>query len=449
MNLPQKFEMRMKALLGERYPLYAEAMERPAVRALRANPFKTDRERLAALLPFETERLDFSPDGVLFSYDGVGNLPLHHAGAFYVQEPSAMFPVAAVPRDVSFSLILDLCAAPGGKTAQAAARLSDSGVIVSNEIVPSRMKILASNIERMGIPNAVVTCADTGRIASLFDGVFDLVIADVPCSGEGMFRKNPDAAAQWSEENVALCAERGASILDDAAACTAEGGYLLFSTCTFSLEENEKQVSAFLDRHPEFELCPFSEEAVKATLPGIDVDGRDMSLARRFYPFISQGEGQFAALLRKCCGRTGSFCYTDCLTAPPANVKSAAESFLCENLIGGRYELRMYKDSVVIPPPAFPIPKGAFACGVTVGAVTGKVLKPHHQLFSCKGREFVRQIELASSDPSTAKYLSGEGFYTDSPDGWTAVLTDGCPLGGGKTVSGYLKNHYPKGLRSL
>jgi hypothetical protein len=216
----------------------------------------------------------------------------------YSQDPGAMSALSSLP-DLSGARVLDTCAAPGGKSAQLAAAIGEKGVLVSNEYVPSRCKLLVGNIERLGIPNALVLNGDTARLRDSFPAYFDLVLVDAPCSGEGMFRKSEDAREMWSEENVRACAARQTSILDDAAATVRGGGYLLYSTCTFSLEENEGQVAAFLSRHPDFSLCDFPSAVHPYTVAGVPVDGAPTEKTRRFYPHVSPGEGQFMALMRR------------------------------------------------------------------------------------------------------------------------------------------------------
>lgn len=449
-NLPRAFAERMRRLLGADAPRFFEAMQEEPVRALRLNRGKAEPERLDHLLPFATYPIPFDPCGRYFSYDGVGNLPLHHAGAFYVQEPAAMAAAAAIDPMPDWK-ILDLCAAPGGKTARAASFLGERGMLLANEIIPSRMKILTSNVERMGFRNVVTTCATTRQICDCYPAAFDLVIADVPCSGEGMLRKSEAARREWSEENVLACARRAAEILENAAAAVAPGGYLLFSTCTFSLEENEEQVVSFLTLHPDFSLAPVREEVRAVTAPGVTPENCpfDLSLTRRFYPHLSPGEGQFVALLRREENAPRPVCRLPDSTAP----LSAGQRRQMTDAIGTLLppdvleRARLVKETVILPPDALPLPKGAFCCGVTAGTLQKNYFLPHHQLFSAYGNEMSRRLELAGEDERISAYLAGETVSCDLPDGWCAVLVEGCALGGGKVVGGQLKNHYPKGLR--
>ena len=298
--LPNEFTSKMKELLGDGYEEFIRSFDESPVRSFRINTKKISESEFEKINPFGGEKISYAEGAYYFNYDGIGNHPYHHAGMVYIQDPAAMSPVASVNIEPDWK-ILDLCAAPGGKSTQAAAKL-DGGLLVSNEIIPSRCKILTGNIERLGIKNAVTTCADVKRLSGLFGEEFDLVIVDAPCSGEGMFRKDETAINEWSLQNVKLCAERQDEILSYAKDFVNEGGYLLYSTCTYSPEENEMCIDRFLSENKNFELIEVNESVKKATADGIFFDGcktENISFCRRFYPHISKGEGQFIALLKK------------------------------------------------------------------------------------------------------------------------------------------------------
>jgi NOL1/NOP2/fmu family ribosome biogenesis protein/23S rRNA U2552 (ribose-2'-O)-methylase RlmE/FtsJ len=349
--------------------------------------------------------------------------------------------------------VADLCAAPGGKSTQLASLIGHEGFILSNEYVPKRAKILVSNFERMGIRSYVTTSLDTAEIAKLYEGVFDIVVADAPCSGEGMFRKDVPAVEEWSEENVLVCQERQREILDNAAALVKCGGHLLYSTCTYSLEENEMTVDSFLTSHPEFELVPVKEELYSVTSDGITFDGastKNLNLCRRFYPHKARGEGQFAALMRKMCGDTQAFLFKDAAKAPTREEAVVIESFFRENLTqrpDGR--IAKYGENLVLISHPLPIPpRSVFSAGVLIGEIKGKVLIPSHQFFSAYGNLFKRQENITDS-AFIKKYLAGEEIDAKSVTGtgFVSVFWNGTAIGGGKLVGGKIKNHYPKGLR--
>ena len=446
-DLPRAFLSRLSALPGFDYAAYCRAMEGPDVRAFRVNTGKTTDETLLALLPFETSPVPFLPHAYYAADEKVGGLPAHHAGMFYMQDPSAMCAVAAAGK-LTGARVLDLCAAPGGKTTQLAAAVGPDGVVVSNEYVTARCRILQGNVERMGLCNTVVTNLSPAALADFYGPVFDLTLVDAPCSGEGMFRKYDHAAAEWSEANVTMCAERQREILDAAALTVAPGGRLLYSTCTFSAEENEANVADFLTRHPAFSLIPVDPTVERITAPGIAAGGRDLSLCRRFYPYLSPGEGQFVALFRREDGEKANM-PRDGATLPDKAAAKTAEDFLRDDLtarLAGR--LALCRDALCLAPD-FPLPpRGVFCAGVTLGSVQKGRFLPHHHLFSAFGSRFARRVALSPGDARTAAYLAGLEIACDCGNGYAAVLYAGAPLGGGKAACGTLKNHYPKGLRA-
>ena len=250
------FEHRERALLGERYDVLYAAPSESAARGVTVSALRTTPEAFAAQADFPVEPSPFCRAGFVVKDAAFkpGRHPYHHAGVFYSQEPSASSaaPLLGVRPGTR---VLDLCAAPGGKSSQLAAALGGQGLLVSNEFVAARAEVLKSNLERMGVANAVVLNEDTGRIAAALPEFFDRVLVDAPCSGEGMFRKEAVAVTQHCEALVKQCAELGAQILDNAAALLAPGGEMIYSTCTFAPEEDEGQVAAFLARHPEFALA--------------------------------------------------------------------------------------------------------------------------------------------------------------------------------------------------
>ena len=299
--LPAGFTEKMERLPGLDAAAFFRALDGEAVRGLRINPAKCD--ALPAPSPFILRKITYVRSGYILEGCGVpvGQTPEHHAGMIYMQDPGAMCPVAAVNIEEGWR-VADLCAAPGGKTSQLSAAVGEGGAVLSNEYVGKRARILVGNVERLGLRNVAVTSLDTSELAKLYPAFFDLVAADAPCSGEGMFRKCEDAVSDWSENNVRECAKRQAVILDAAAKMVKPGGLLLYSTCTYSPEEDEMTVSAFTDRHPEFSIIPVREEIRRVTAPGIRLPGvttKNIEECRRFYPYLTPGEGQFLCLMRK------------------------------------------------------------------------------------------------------------------------------------------------------
>ncbi len=448
-SLPLAFVSRMKNILGEDYPLYEKAMAEPPVRAFRVNTNKISLDDFEKVNDLSKEKIPYVENGYYLEKEKIGNHPFHHAGMIYVQEPAAMAPAECVDIQKGWK-ILDMCAAPGGKSTQLGLTIGENGILVSNEIIPSRCKILTGNIERLGLKNTVTTCLDTKRLAELYLGTFDMVMVDAPCSGEGMFRKEEIAIDEWSKENVQKCAARQKEILENAAKCLKNGGYIVYATCTFSLEENEMVVDEFLQNHPEFEICPVKQAVIDATADGINYSGckcENIHFARRFYPHKAKGEGQFMALLHNKNESTNEIQKTIKTEKTDPCVKAFLDDVLTDYNIDN---VTLYNGNPVYFPPFFEVKKGtAFSCGVTIGELRKNYIQPHHQFFMALGKCFKRKIELAPDSEELKKYLHGEEISAECENGWAVVMVCGCAVGGAKAVNGKLKNHYPKGLRTL
>ena len=454
-------------MLGADYAAFEAAMATLPVRGLRVSPLKGDADAVLERLQSEVGALSeipFVQGGYTFAAEHIGSSPLHHAGAIYVQEPAAMAPVAAVTVEPHW-WVADLCASPGGKSTQIAAQLSDEGLLLSNEYTRSRVATLCGNLERMGVRRSVVTSMDVPTLSEHYQGCFDLVVVDAPCSGEGMFRKNPDAISEWSEDSPAFCADRQYGILKAAAKLVKENGYLIYSTCTFAPEENEWQVARFLAENAAFSLIPPNEAVTAVSADGIsgalpEADGfspapytlteAEARLCRRFYPHVFDGEGQFVAVMCRTEGGAEALC-KDSTTPLSKEEKSAAEAFLKDALTPESAKALLPKlrsrNGMVIVHPDLPIPqKGVYAAGVNLGSVTKGRLIPHHQFFSAYGGLFQNRLELAADEKSLAAYLHGDTIPADF-SGWGVVTVCGAPIGGIKASGGMAKNHYPKGLR--
>ncbi len=292
---------------------------------------------------------------------------------------------------------------------------------------------------------------DTSRLAKTFPEAFDLIMVDAPCSGEGMFRKDDTAIEEWSVQNVRMCAERQAEILENAVKCLKNGGYIVYATCTFSLEENEMTVNNFLANHPEFEIIPVKKEVEDNTSDGVFFEGctcENISFARRFYPHKSKGEGQFMAVLHN---KNERYDFKKSTQTKQEKIDKTVFDFLDSTLENYHKEkVTMYNGNPVYFTPYFEVKKGsAFSCGVTIGEICKNYIKPHHQFFMAMGKKFKRKIELSPDSEEIKKYLHGEEFETNCDNGWAVVTVNGCSVGGVKVSSGKAKNHYPKGLRLL
>ena len=318
--------------------------------------------------------------------------------------------------------------------------------------VIDRALTLAENIERLGIAPAAVTNLDTGVLANDCAGMFDLTVVDAPCSGEGMFRKNPDAPAMWSTDNVAICAARQSKILSDAAQTVAVGGYLLYSTCTFSVEENEDRVVDFLENFPDFEPVYPDAAICGITDKGISNGKYDMSFCRRAYPHISGGEGQFAALFLRVSGpQSDKKRNIRNINAekPDKSEEKLIRAFLCET-IGDTLaaELAVFgrKDGFYIVDGLACLPsKGVLSPGVKLGEIRKGRVVPHHRFFMAYGKHFINKFEMDRRQAEA--YIRGDTVACDRFCGYGAAVFCGCTLGAVKVSDGVAKNHYPKGLR--
>ncbi len=448
--LPEAFIKRMQALLGEKTEAFLAALQQEPVRALRINRIKAENAEAELLCPFPLTPLAYDSDGYIFDEAHVGQTPLHHGGGIYVQDPGAMSAVAALPLEKGMR-VADFCAAPGGKSAQIAAAIGEEGELYCNEFVPSRAKILVGNLERLGVTNAIVTSTDTENYKKWFSAFFDAVVVDAPCSGEGMFRKNEAAISEWSEENVRRCAERQRQILDNAAPTVKDGGYLLYSTCTFSKEENEENVLWFLRTHTDYTLIETKSAIHPHTAEGVSLPGAEdipLHFCRRFYPQISKGEGQFVALMQRKTDNSQTVLYKDASEPLKKEELQIAQDFIKKHIdLPQKFILRRVGDRIALLKEGMRVPpRAVFLSGVCLGEIAKGRLIPHHQLFSAFGARFRQKIELSEAD--ALRYLRGEELSADAGQGYAAVFRNGIALGGGKLADGRLKNHYPKGLRN-
>lgn len=443
-TLPQDFTKRMQEMLGEEYDAFLQSYENTNYQALRLNGLKGSSDNFFSRCKFSDKLspVTWTKDG--FYYPETlrpGKHPYHAAGVYYIQEPSAMMP-AALLNPHPGEKVLDLCAAPGGKSTQIASAMQQQGILISNEIHPARASILSENIERMGIRNAIVTNETPQKLAEKFPFYFDRIMVDAPCSGEGMFRKNEEAVSQWSLENVQLCAKRQDEILDCATLMLRPGGTLVYSTCTFAPDENEGSISRFIARHPEYEVTE----------------------QHRLWPHKIQGEGHFVAVLKK-----GGIPLPDrnsnIASVPPKKKGkksgtasldiTAAEEFLDSSLslnLSGRIE--MFGSQVYLLPEQAPSLAGlrVLRAGLHLGTILKNRFEPSHALALTLHPEDAKKCVMLTSEKendyqTACNYISGQTFSFSSDKGWYLICLDGYSLGWGKLSGNIMKNHYPKGLR--
>ena len=489
-NLPEQFKTRMKEYLEVSYEAFIASYETSEVKGIRLSSFfRGDGPFAMGSLPLSVksaegqnesgtnwQKVVWCDNGYFLNADDFneirpGKHPLHEAGAYYIQEPSAMAPVAYMdirPGD----RVLDLCASPGGKSTQIAALLRGEGILVSNEIMPDRAKILSENIERMGVRNALVISEDPRNISDRFYGFFDKILVDAPCSGEGMFRRSDVAINEWSLENVANCAKRQEWILDEAAKMLRENGILCYSTCTFSKEENELQIVNFLERHEEFSLGEMTQfDGMRQGFAA----GEYESVGVRIFPHEANCEGHYLCKLVKKRRMSGqeSGCHEDKAVnkvmplggfEPELSKKDAAdlkemykffdETFSEESdfkeYIKER-KITRFKDRVYLLPKECPKLDGlkVLRPGLHLGTILKNRFEPGHALAKCLSCYDVKRACILEPDGDEAKkYIAGETFNFDGDlPGWYVVFAGIYPLGWGKLTNSIMKNHYPKGLR--
>ena len=434
---------KMKALLGDEFDDFVKFYNSSGehYRGLRVNTLKCSVEKLEKLLDFDLKSAPFCSESFYIPNEitSLGNNPLHHAGAFYIQEPSASSAVTML--DVQEGdYVLDLCAAPGGKSTQIAAKLNSKGFLWSNEIVKNRANILLSNIERMGIRNATVSNAYPEVLCDRLAGCFDKVLVDAPCSGEGMFRKDSTAESEWSDEHVKSCAERQLKILNSAKNALKDGGVMVYSTCTFSVEENEGVIGRFLEENPDFEL----EDA------NVNFGRPTLEYARRIFP-MDGGEGHFAARLKK----SGELYKNSFTENSKKKIDSKIFDFYDSLFIGRPFgeNIEVIGDKIIVLPQEYvPYEKlPVLRSGIILGQIVKNRIEPHHSAFmAAKADECVSKVDFDVNSAEIKAFLHGEEVAVDNNiKGYTAVCVNGITVGFGKCSNGRLKNKYPKGLRLL
>lgn len=459
MTFPPLFEQRMEQLLQDDYPEFVTSYTAPMRRGLRVHTGKIDVESFLEIFPHPLTVSPFADHCFFLDQPHkAGADPLHHAGAYYMQEPSATSAVTVLDPKPG-ERILDLCAAPGGKSTQIAALLNGNGLLWSNEFVASRARILQQNAERWGYRNQVITNRDTETLCNVLDGYFDGVLVDAPCSGEGMFRKEPQALTEWSVDNILLCAERQDEILDNAARAVRPGGRLVYSTCTFAPEENEGAVARFLDRHPDFSLKPitvkfgcsgFPADRILPFCPDVS-NAYDLTRCRRILPQHG-GEGHFIALfVRDEDGYTSSVPPYP-FPAKDPNRQATADLYASCFSDTPNGVFVTIGDTVYLLPTELPDCRklGVVRAGIAVATVCKNRLEPHHNLFIASQKMNCKQVmDLSPDDPLLIDFLHGLEIPCETQKGWTAICVAGIPVGFGKASGGRLKNRYPKGLRLL
>ncbi len=450
MAIPDNFLKNMFELMNEsEYRLFAESLKRDNFTGLRINTLKVEKQNCLQMLPFSTEPVPWCTDG--YYYDPVckpGKHPLYHAGLYYIQEPSAMYPAQLLDARPG-EKVLDLCAAPGGKTVQIAALMRGKGLIVSNDNSRRRAKALVRNIELCGIRNAVVTVEDYRVLAGRFNSFFDRILVDAPCSGEGMLRKNDRAAASWTRYGREKYADLQFEMLCRADTMLKPGGRMVYSTCTFSPLENECVIARFLSETGKYQMLDAPKtDGIESGRPAWCGEADTLKKASRLWPHRLKGEGHFAAMLLK----TGGTSKTAVKTKKEVCEKPAEfKEFEKKNLntqIEGNY-LWAGKGLYLVPedlPDLDGIRVAKF--GWYLGQRDREKFKQSHSLaMSLKKKDILLTEDFDADSEETARYLRGETLFGKEPQGLTAVCVNGFPMGWATRQGDILKNLYPPGWR--
>ncbi len=424
----------MTAWLGPEFPAFLNAMMAPPDTGLRVNSLKISPEGFLARSPFPLQPVPWCAEGFVVTDPTIrpGIHPYHEAGLYYLQDPAAMAaaPLLAPQPD---EWVLDLCAAPGGKTTHLAARMGNQGVLVANEIHPRRARILAENLDRLGVTNALVVNEAPSRLADRWEGLFDRVLVDAPCSGEGMFGREEAAARDWSEEAVRGCARRQSAILEDAARTVRPGGVLLYATCTFAPEENEGVIGRFLKNHPEFDLVelPHHQTLDRGHPEWVGETDARIRRAVRIWPHRGPGRGHFYALLRRAGDeRPHRGRFTAHL---PGRVRTLYDAFVRQTLRDAPEAGLLFRDGRVYRtavPPELLEGLRVFRPGWLLGQVEGTAFIPSRALaMALRPDEALHTHRLEVDDRAVRAFLRGERIPGPDVIGWVLVTVEEFPLG--------------------
>lgn len=440
--MEEQFLKRMEQDLKEEYPDFVKSLEQPLFQGLRISDAKAPAEIIRQSLPFLEEPVPFAPD-TWYIHGQYGLHPAHLQGLIYMQEPSASGIVELLDIEPDHT-VLDLCAAPGSKSTRIAQKIK-SGFLIANEIDAKRAQILLSNLERMGAENFALTSQDSASICRQFPETFDRILVDAPCSGEGMMKKH-QAAAQWSYDNVKLCAARQKEILENAWKALKPGGILVYSTCTYAKEENEENARWLLETFKDAVQLPIDVDWGR---PGYQIEGYDGSLCRRVYP-MDGGEGHFAAKFQKTAAGEGQ----PLPILKPQQLPEMAAAFVKEQKEKpfAYYHLEKSKDEIRVfgmNHPFVKIKGKVLRQGVSIGSVIKKRFEPDHAFYLCASmaKEALRKTETTLEQMNL--FVHGEQLNLNEDNGFRALCYGSIPYGFGKSSQGRITNKYPKGLRLL
>lgn len=461
-QLPEAFLLKMQELLGEEFGQYLESFKEEWKPGLRVNTLKLSPGELAELVPWNLEPVPWADNG--FYYDGTldgevlrpSKHPAYYAGLYYLQEPSAMTPAAMLPV-VPGDRVLDLCAAPGGKSTELASKLKGRGMLVSNDISYSRARALLKNLELAGAANICVTSEAPEKLAGVWPEFFDKILVDAPCSGEGMFRRDEDMVKDWNEKGPEYYVPIQRQILSQAAAMLRPGGYMLYSTCTFSVEEDEENVAYVLEEFPQMQLCCLDLDKVPGACGGFGLSG-----CMRLFPHRLKGEGHFLALMRKKGGDDGGKEILPPMDPVTAGKRVRAvekekelDAFLRQSGTEWDYgRIVIHQDNVYYLPEglAWNLPLRFLRTGLFLGELKKGRFEPSQALaMSMKAGQFPNTVSFPGGDSRVLRYLKGETISLEGDEGpvkgWCLAAMEGFPLGWAKGTGMSLKNKYYPGWR--
>lgn len=462
MELPGEFLERMQAMLGDEYDAFLRTYEEPRRFGLRVNTLKISVEDFVQLAPFHLKPIPWISNGFYYEReDDPARHPFYYAGMYYLQEPSAMTPASILPVEPG-EHVLDLCAAPGGKATALAAKLQGKGLLVANDISASRARALLKNLEIFGVKNSFVTNAVPSKLADQFEEAFDKILVDAPCSGEGMFRKDIANAKAWSLEKVETCAKIQREITQQAVRMLRPGGLMLYSTCTFSVDENEETIAQLLENCPEMELLDIPwQEGFSHGMPELlnrPYDcARELTKCVRIFPHRMEGEGHFLALLKKKGELPGVHQKMSRKSGRPSkDEEKILREFLQDVSMEWKMEQIEVRSGQVYFVPEPPQIRGGVPFlrnGLYLGELKRDRFEPGQSFaVAMKHREYASVLDLDWSDERVRRYLCGETIDVDDlrmarKKGWQLVCVNGYPLGWGKLVNGTLKNKLHSGWR--
>lgn len=429
----------MEKLLKDDFQAFLAEYDRPSYNGLRVNTLKISVEDFLRINPFHLTPVPWCSNGFYYSdEDDPSRHPYYHAGLYYLQEPSAMAPAAFLPVEHG-NVILDGCSAPGGKASELAARLNNTGLLVSNDISASRQKATLHNLEKTGVRNCYVISEDLDRLSDKYSSAFDKILLDAPCSGEGMFRKDPSLISSWLNNGPDYYCVIQKRLIRQAYGMLKAGGLLMYSTCTFSPKENEMVIQEFMNDHADMEIIPLKHDCfAEGLIPG----------TARLYPHRLHGEGHFMALLRK----KGELCRSSFTFLPDRITNEEFHQFMKLTDIRNK-NYRIINDNIYLLPEAFLPTDGirVLRSGLLLGEMKNNHFEPSQALaMALREDEFAKVISLSCSDELVTRYLKGETIEVeDDINGWALVCADHFPLGFGKVQKHRLKNKIDKGWRRL